>query len=101
MKPHPLTLIIYPPDVLLPAQMATLLATDLGISEESLPQLTRVSDLHGARMLQSTWQGIQMLERPLLAPALVAFSNSGLHQSSLSATGTNSQTTNRSILSMW
>ncbi|KAI1796376.1 hypothetical protein LXA43DRAFT_616825 [Ganoderma leucocontextum] len=65
------------------ARMATLLATDLGISEESLPELTRVSDAHRARMLQNTWRGIQMLERTLLASALVALSHPGLHQASM------------------
>lgn len=62
--------------------MATVLATELGISEESLPQLTRVSDVHGARMLQSTWQGIQLLERTLLASTLVAIANPAFHQPS-------------------
>ncbi|PIL34135.1 transcription factor [Ganoderma sinense ZZ0214-1] len=66
------------------SRMTTVLATDLGISEESLPQLTRVSDLHGGRMLQSTWQGIQLLERTLLASTLVAFATPAFHQPSRS-----------------
>ncbi|KAM5531838.1 hypothetical protein V8D89_014468 [Ganoderma adspersum] len=72
------------------ARMATILATELGISEESLPQLTRVSDAHGAHMLHSTWQGIQLLERTLLASALVAFANPAFHHHSAS---TSSSTT--------
>nr|VWO96152.1 Zn(2)-C6 fungal-type domain-containing protein [Ganoderma boninense] len=64
------------------ARMTTALATNLGISEETLPQLTRVSDLHGGRMLQDTWQGIQLLERTLLASTLVAFATPALRQPS-------------------
>ncbi|KAI0743881.1 hypothetical protein C8Q80DRAFT_1272511 [Daedaleopsis nitida] len=57
------------------ARMVPRLASELGISEESLPHLTRVSDPRGAQLLQATWQGIQMLERTLLAAELVALAN--------------------------
>ncbi len=80
--------------------MATLLATELGISEESLPQLARVSDTHGAHMLQHTWQGIQLLERTLLASALVAFATPALHQPSPSAAAFN-QSAVGAMPSMW
>ncbi|TBU31729.1 hypothetical protein BD311DRAFT_103565 [Dichomitus squalens] len=69
------------------ARMVTRLAADLGISNETLPQLTRVSDPQSARVFQSTWQGIQLLERTLLATELVALTGStlGRHHSSAAA----------------
>ncbi|EJF57630.1 hypothetical protein DICSQDRAFT_129360 [Dichomitus squalens LYAD-421 SS1] len=67
------------------ARMVTRLAADLGISNETLPQLTRVSDPQSARVFQSTWQGIQLLERTLLAMELVALSGSTLGRQHSSA----------------
>ena len=56
--------------------MTTRLAAELGISDESLLRLTRVADPQGATVLQHTWQGIQLLERTLLATQLVGLSGS-------------------------
>ncbi|RPD78339.1 hypothetical protein L226DRAFT_520716 [Lentinus tigrinus ALCF2SS1-7] len=58
------------------------LAAELGISEETLPQLARLTDGQGARLLHATWEAIQQLERTLLAAELVALSTGTLHASS-------------------
>ncbi|KAH9940462.1 uncharacterized protein BXZ73DRAFT_98892 [Epithele typhae] len=51
-------------------------AAELGFSEETVPQISRFSNSHTARILQLTWEGIQTLERAALAAELVAFSKS-------------------------
>lgn len=89
-------------------QTATRLAAELGISDDTLPQLTRVADPHGACILGATWQGVQMLERTLLAAELVALSNPQplqQHQhasSALSSQATGAHGHNRSgVPSLW
>ena len=57
------------------------LAAELGISDETLPRLIRLTDGQGARLLHATWEAIQLLERTLLASELVALSTGTLHTS--------------------
>ncbi|KAI0779749.1 hypothetical protein C8Q74DRAFT_1197418 [Fomes fomentarius] len=92
------------------ARTATRLAAELGISDDALAQLTRVSDPHGACILGATWQGVQMLERTLLAAELVALSNpnpQSLQQHQVASSAISSQATgthghNRSgVPSLW
>ncbi|KAI0695941.1 hypothetical protein C8T65DRAFT_38876 [Cerioporus squamosus] len=75
------------------------LATELGLSDETLPQLMRLADAQGARLLHATWEGIQLLERTLLASELVALSTGTLYASSHHAHRSHSSAPVRS--SMW
>ncbi|KAI0745394.1 hypothetical protein C8Q76DRAFT_29473 [Earliella scabrosa] len=61
------------------AQIVMRIAAELGISEDSLPHLSRMSGAHGARTLQTTWQCIQQLERTVLASELVALTAPSPH----------------------
>ncbi|TFK89480.1 hypothetical protein K466DRAFT_486792 [Polyporus arcularius HHB13444] len=76
------------------ARIVPRLAAELGISDDTLPQLMQLTDAQGMRLLHTTWEGIQLLERTLLASELVALSTGTLqtaprrlHHSNVSAPG--------------